>query len=435
MKPFFQRLQERLGPVWGPAALLFVASRITDVVNAFIGIWLVPHYVPMKELGAVLPLTQVATFVALPLSILLSPYIKLLNVHGERGEYGKAKSLIRDASILAAVVFALTLVATPIFFENIFRKFQIENGRLALAIVLSAVLGALAPVFTETLRALKRFGVTAATTAFFGPVRLVLMLLLLPFRGLTGYFVAQSGTSLYSSAIALVDFFRRHAKARCEPYWKEDRKVFLTFCVPLTILSILGQFRCLQEMLLMPLIPTAESAAYYQLTRFTEIASYLGGTLVFILFPLASAAHEKGRGSAKLLTQTTLWTFVAGTAVSALLALFGHALFEAIGFLRPYAPYTKYFFALGMFATLRVSGSCVITHETACARFSYGWYAGPISAAEIVLIRVLLSPKYGPSTPWTLDRVIAIMLGVQIVVFLCNITQLFFIRRRERRNA
>ena len=186
------RLRSRLGPVWGAALLLFVAQRFGDAVNAFIGIWLVPRYVPTEELGAVLPLTQVAMLVALPLSILLTPYAKLLNVHAERGEPGKVKAMFRDASLLAFAVLLLSLAATPLFLPLVFRLFGIQNGNLALAIVLSAMIGALAPIFTESLRALRRFGVVSAASAVAAPLRLAVMWIALPFRGLTGYFVGQA---------------------------------------------------------------------------------------------------------------------------------------------------------------------------------------------------------------------------------------------------
>ena len=186
------RLRQRLGPVWGAAFVLFAAQRFGDAINAFIGIWLVPRYVPADELGAVLPLAQVATFVAMPLAVLLTPYAKLLNVHAERGEPGKVKAMFRDASLLALAVLLLTLAATPFFFPLVFRHFGIQNGNLALAIVVSATLGALAPIFTESLRALKRFGVVSLASAIAPPLRLAVMWIALPFRGLTGYFVGQT---------------------------------------------------------------------------------------------------------------------------------------------------------------------------------------------------------------------------------------------------
>ena len=124
------RIRNRLGPVWGAALLLFVAQRFGDAVNAFIGIWLVPRYVPGDELGAVLPLTQIAALVALPLSILLTPYAKLLNVHAERGEPGKVKAMFRDASLLALAVLLVALAVTPFFFPLVFEVIDISPGNL-----------------------------------------------------------------------------------------------------------------------------------------------------------------------------------------------------------------------------------------------------------------------------------------------------------------
>ena len=217
-------LRTRLGPVWGAALALFLAQRFGDAVNAFVGIWLVPRYVPQDDLRAVLPLGQVAAFVAMPLAILLTPYAKLLNVHAERGEPGKVKAMFRDASLLALAVLLLTLAATPFFFPLVFRHFGIQNGNLALAIVVSAMLGALAPVFTESLRALKRFGVASLLGATVAPLRLAVMWAALPFRGLTGYFVGQASGPAFQSGVALLDFLRRHRGVRCERYFREDRR-------------------------------------------------------------------------------------------------------------------------------------------------------------------------------------------------------------------
>ena len=69
MKSILHNLHERCGDLWWYAALLFIAQRFGDVINLFVGMWLVPRYVPQEELGAVLPLTQMASFLALPLKI------------------------------------------------------------------------------------------------------------------------------------------------------------------------------------------------------------------------------------------------------------------------------------------------------------------------------------------------------------------------------
>ena len=280
----FARVRSKLGPLWGPALILFFALRFGDFVNAAVGLWLVPRFVPAADLRAVQPLVRVAAFVATPLSILLVPYAKLLNVHAVRGEAGKVKALIRDASLLALASLLLALLATPLFFRLVFRLWHIENGRLALAIVASSMVGALSPVFTETLRALGRFGVVSWSAALSGPLRFAVMALALPVRGLTGYFVGQASAPAFQSGVAAVDFFRRHRGVRAEPYWREDRRVFLAFGAPLALSALVGNFRAMLEAMPLALVPEAESVAFYYLATFTEIASYAGVTVVLVVF-------------------------------------------------------------------------------------------------------------------------------------------------------
>ena len=55
MKSILHRLHVRCGDLWWYAALLFIAQRFGDTINMFVGMWLVPKYVPQDELGAVLP--------------------------------------------------------------------------------------------------------------------------------------------------------------------------------------------------------------------------------------------------------------------------------------------------------------------------------------------------------------------------------------------
>ena len=422
MPNFAARLRQRLGPVWGAALLLFVAQRFGDAVNAFIGIWLVPRYVPQGELGAVLPLAQVAAFVAMPLSILLTPYAKLLNVHAERGEPGKVKAMFRDASLLALAVLLLTLALSPLFFPWVFRHFGIQNGNLALAIVLSAVIGALAPIFSESLRALRRFGVVSALSALSAPLRLAVMWIALPFRGLTGYFVGQASAPAFQSGVALLDFLRRHRGVRCEPYFRDDRRVFLAFAVPLAVSTLAGNLRGMAEMMPMALVPSVESAAYYQITRFTEIASYLGLTLVFVLFPVVSGRHERGEDTRGVLLRTMWGSLALGLAFTAALALAARPLFGAVGFLRPYADFTGFVLPLGAIASVRVASACFTTHEMACSRFRFLRYTVPISLAEAAVLHVLFRTD---GFPWRLWHVVAAMLATTLLSFLGNLAELY----------
>lgn len=100
-------IKGRLGELWWYTILLFVAQQFGAVINAFIGLWLVPKYVPQQELGAILPLAQVGTALTVPLSVLAITFSKYVNLFATQGEYGKVKVLLRDVFCLSGVVFLL----------------------------------------------------------------------------------------------------------------------------------------------------------------------------------------------------------------------------------------------------------------------------------------------------------------------------------------
>ena len=51
MQSLFAKLRAKLGDFWFYSLMLFVASRAADVLNVFVGLWLVPKYVDPSELG------------------------------------------------------------------------------------------------------------------------------------------------------------------------------------------------------------------------------------------------------------------------------------------------------------------------------------------------------------------------------------------------
>ena len=55
---------------WKWSLLVFLAARSSDVVQTVIGLWLVPKYVPAADVGTVLPMTQTAIMLSLPLTVL-----------------------------------------------------------------------------------------------------------------------------------------------------------------------------------------------------------------------------------------------------------------------------------------------------------------------------------------------------------------------------
>ncbi|HBO99270.1 MAG TPA: hypothetical protein DD637_05495 [Verrucomicrobia bacterium] len=75
--------------------MLFCACRAADALNAFIGLWLVPSRVSPAELGAVQPLTQFSTLLALPVSVFALVFAREVAVLASKKEFGRLKSLLR----------------------------------------------------------------------------------------------------------------------------------------------------------------------------------------------------------------------------------------------------------------------------------------------------------------------------------------------------
>ena len=440
-------LRTKLGPLWWYTLMIFLVQRFGDVINAFIGVWLVPRYVPMEELGSLRPLMQIGALLGMPIGLLVTPYIKLLNTHAARGEHGKVKALLRDAAIFAAVVSPLTLVAARFVMPSAFSLMRITNGRLALVIVVTSILGAVTPIFTEAMRALKRFRSYSTIGLFSAPLRLAALLVAMPIRGLTGYFAGQSTGPLLTIGLSAIDLVRTFGrKIRCESYWKEDRKVFLAYLVPLGIMTVAGNIRGTMEMLLLPSLPAIESAAFYHLSIFSEITTYFLSPMIFVMFPLVAERHEKGEKTRRTLVQTMAVCIGVGIVSALALTWIGKPLFSLadatvfgrrpFGFAavwKPYVVYTKYFGILALTAGLRMAMSCFGSHELACRRFRYAWYTVPIALFEALLIRLAYRyPQVSGYGAWHLGGVLAIMFVFTLLPLLCAVIDLALSYGRER---
>ena len=123
-------LRSRFGDFWWHALLLFCAMRLGDVVNAFIALWLVPRYVPQKELGAVLPLGQFVATLALPLSVFGMAFMKYVGTLAVAGERGQVKSLMRGVFLAMAVVALLGLVVSRVAMGPVLERLRVEKGML-----------------------------------------------------------------------------------------------------------------------------------------------------------------------------------------------------------------------------------------------------------------------------------------------------------------
>jgi hypothetical protein len=124
------KIKAWLGPIWWYSIILFVAQRFGDVLNIYIGLWLVPKYVAQDQLGALLPLTQIAGVLGLPLAIILIPFTKFINTFGAKEEYGKIKALLLDVLIVVGISSVIIGIYTWHVAPLIFDRLRISSTRL-----------------------------------------------------------------------------------------------------------------------------------------------------------------------------------------------------------------------------------------------------------------------------------------------------------------
>ena len=320
--------------------MLFCACRAADVLNAVVGLWLVPKYVGPSDLGAVMPLTSFAGFLALPVTVFAMAFAKEMTTLATNGEYGKMKSLMRGVFIGAAIflVFALVIsrLALPLFLERI----RIPEGSLGFLILAAAFISTVSPVYQNALQALKRFKTISLLNIISAPIRFIAMLVTMPFRALSGYFIGQAAQPAFTIA-ASVYALRKELAVPAVPYW--SRSVFRQFTallVGMAAYHMVGGFLGLiEQTALRQRLPEIESAAYYMTTRFSDIASFICGTLTVVLFPFTASLAAEGKPTRPLVVKSSLAMLATGGLLALAFAIAGRPLLSLLPDGDKYADY------------------------------------------------------------------------------------------------
>lgn len=432
MRHVVQRIHLQLGDFWWYSLLLFLALRCGDVINAFVGLWLVPKYVPQAELGAVLAITNFASVFGLPITILVTVYTKFLSRYQALGQVDKVKSLLQwfiGASIIFVLVSSLlSVVLLPLFFERI----RIVSGSLGLLIVFSGIIGAVTPVFSNALQGLKKFNALTVQNFLSAPIRLVAMLVAIPFRALSGYMLGQVAAPLFTicwAGFSLRHELRREVKAT--PFWKDDGRRLLKYLGCVSVWFLTGvPYAALFTMIVRQRLPEVESAAYYMISRFAELGTYAGVTMAVVMFPLVSEAHAKGEPTEGILRKVNIATLAFGALATLVFFFFGGFI---LGLLPTSAPYSRFSFDMSLLCTSLVLGqiwSNYTSHEIAKERFTFLLYGVPLTVLHIVTLICFTGYSffYGIFSQSIVDwmgsmnlATLRNILWLQLVVLICRI--------------
>ena len=439
-----ESIHAKLGDLWWYTLLLFVAQRFGDVINMFVGLWLVPKYVPQEELGAVLPLAQAVSVIGLPLGILAIPFMKFLDVYNSRGEDGKVKSLLRDVFIGTGVLSLVTLLLAWLVLPFFFERMRVATGMLGVLVVLGSLLTAVATIFGNAVQGLKLYGTTVWFNLLGAPLRLGTMLVMMPFRALSGYFAGQCAppaVSIVGSIWALRKRMGRAVKALS--YWRDDHVAIIRYALPIAVWTIAGSLTCtIESLVIRHRLSDFESAGYYVITRFTDIASYLGSSFIVFLFPMVAGLSAADSRSRRILVHSLLGTAGGGLLVGFVLQFFGDWLLGLSPLWAPYRSLANMMLPICVLNVMSLSCSCFATYEMAQGRFGFFCYVLPLVLLKSAFLYALTGfdffSGFLPSrwldvvhawNPCRLSFVVYFLIGAHVVVIACIV--LFEIVRRR----
>ena len=382
-----------MGDFWWYSLVLFCACRVADALNMFVGVWLVPKYVGPGELGAVAPIANFAAFLAIPAVAFANAFRNEVTRLSIARDFGSLKSLLRGVFAVAAVLLVAAIAAARLAMPLFMERIRIEEGSLGTVIVASSFLVAVSPVYVNAMQSLKKFRQNALMNVISAPVRLLVMLVAMPFRALTGYFTGQAAVPAFN-ILASVFCLKGELSVPARKYW--TRRVFARFAslfaAFLAIGLSAGCAALVESTILRQRLPDADSAGYYMASRFSEISLYLYGALAFTLFPLAAESNPRERRNMMFKAMGANFAFCA--ALAAFFRFAGGPILELLPHGAIYAGYADAIPWMIGIASLAAVQGFYTTSEISAGRFGFAMWTVPLELAYAALMLLVTGHGY-----------------------------------------
>ncbi len=369
MKSLLNRIHARVGDLWWYSAMIFLACRSGDVIQAFIGLWLVPKYVGPQELGAVLPLQQLTSFLTVPLAIVAVVFSKYVNTYATRGEYGKVKSFIHDVFICSFILFVICIAGAYFIMPFFYERLRIASGSLTFLILLCGLVANIGAIIGSAQQGLKRFKTMSIMTFLGAPIRLVTLLIAMPIRALSGYILGQTTPGATTAALSFLDIRSALKTYTPDKTWRKDLPEIWRYLWPYALCTIIGMFwGTMTSTIYRQRLPEIESSANYLLSRFAEIAGFVGCSLNAILIPLASEAHEQNAENIRPLKQAVIGSLLSSLALAVIFYFISPFIFSLTETWSIYRQYAHLLPILTVGTGISISIIAISSYEYACRR-------------------------------------------------------------------
>lgn len=381
-------LPETWHVLWGNASLLFFASQIGAALNFLTSTFLVQGGLSQNELGAVEPVTRLASFGAIPLAVAGMVAVKYLSGYHAVGAYGRIKTLLRDMMIVGLVSSAAFVAFLCLSFKWFGVRMNVESPHLLPALCSLAVLSCWQPIAGVMLQGLQRFRVSSLNSVAEPALRFLFVALLIRRFELTGYLLAVFLGGLAAIGITaggLREFIGK-TKTPGESYY-EDLRGMWAYAWPVAIMIVAGSVQgFIEPFVVKHFLSSADAAGFFMVSRFGYIPSYLIGPVAFVLFPVLSYRHRRGEKTADYLGQALLVAALVSGAATMVLGSSARWIFGLRPEWRQFQVYAPYVWRMGFIATLTAGAGVYAMHEIAARRFSFLWIAVPLTVFEVVFL-------------------------------------------------
>jgi len=394
------------------AAFLFLALRAGDLVNLAAGMWLVPKFVAPEALGAVLPVTTFATIIALPV---FAFGMSVMSFHPPLQAW---RGVFATLGILTALSLTANVLLLPRYLA---RTLGEQSPTIAFFVFSAALLGAVAPVYTDALQSVKRFRALAGIEIASSLVRLAGLALLMPLRAFAGYFAGNALQPLVR-IVASVFALRKDLVRPSEHWWTRDNTrallirfglVFIYLVAPMVVADI-------EQDLVRSALPTGDSAAYYIVTRLSDLMNYLTLPLLIVLFPYATDRARAGKSTLPLVAKTSAVTLFAALIMGIVYAVWGRFILSLMPNGENYAEHLVHLPILLAITALTACQTFYTNAEVAAGRFRFLWWFVPMNFLYQSILLMANDPHItGQKT--TLNKLLVWFLAGAILRFACPI--------------
>lgn len=377
------------------ALLLFLALRAGDLVNVAAGMWFVPRYVLPEDIGAVLPVSSFATFLALPVFAFAMVMMRESACLYAAGERGKVKSLLRGMFAVFAALLVAFLALAAVVVPRFLGAMRVSDASVGVLAVSAAFLGCLAPVYTDALQALKRFAPLAAVELGGSVVRFLVMLAVMPVKALAGYFAGQVALPLFRIAGSVLALHRDLAVPP-SPYWNAAaaRRIFLAFLAVVAYQATPMAASLVEQTLLRTSLPFEISAGYYMVSRFADFLHYLTFPLMLVMFPYTAEAAQQSRSTRPFVLKCSAVAVAAAAVMSVAYALWGRELLGLVPTGDCYAEYVRYMPWLVLITVLTTCQVFYTNAEVSAGRYGFLCWLVPLHLAYPALLHLAVKGGY-----------------------------------------